>query len=249
MLAQELSMTRQMLFAFISVAIVSAIPLFAFSFMRVEERKLKSLTGLLVALAIGSMLGDVVFHIYPEAAEEHPTTFWLFGLAGIAIFFIAEHLIHWHHHAVHDHVHPTGKLILLGDGLHNFVDGLLIAGSFLIDIRTGIATTIAVVLHEIPQEIGDFSVLLRAGYSKPRAIKSNFISACSAILGVAVGAAGNTYAQNLPIILLSVTAGGFLYISIADLLPWVLKKKDSLLSTFTIFILGMAAMYLLTFVG
>ncbi len=239
-------MNQQILFAFISVFVVSAIPLFAFSFMRVEERKLKAITGSLVGLAVGAMIGDVVFHIFPEATEDGQATFWLFGLLGVAIFFVAEKLIHWHHHTSHNHVHPTGKLILLGDGLHNFVDGLLIAGSFLIDIRTGIATTIAVILHEIPQEIGDFSVLLRAGYTKFKAIRANFFSACAAILGVTIGVTGRHLFADLPILLLSITAGGFIYISLADLLPWMVKKKESLPLSFTIFVLGAAMMYALT---
>lgn len=239
-------MAPQILFAFGSVVVVSAIPLFAFSLMKVSEEKLRRITGTLVALAVGAMLGDVVFHIFPEATEGGSITFWLFGLVGVAFFFIVERLIHWHHHANHHHTHPVGKLILLGDGLHNFVDGLLIAGSFLIDIRTGIATTIAVVLHEIPQEIGDFSVLLHAGYSKIRAIRANFFSACSAIVGVTVGTLGNSFAEGLPLILLSITAGGFVYVSVGDLLPWILRKKESLPLSFVVFILGLAAMYALT---
>lgn len=240
-------MTQQIVFAFISVIIISAIPLFAFSLMKISEEKLRNITGTLVALAVGAMLGDVVFHIFPEAIEENATTFLVFGAIGIVFFFAVERLIHWHHHANHSHTHPAGKLILLGDGLHNFVDGLLIAGSFMIDVPTGIATSIAVILHEIPQEIGDFSVLLHAGYTKLQAIRANFFSACSAIVGVAVGILGNTVVQGLPLVLLSITAGGFIYVSLGDLLPWVLRRKESLRLSFVVFLLGLVAMYGLRF--
>ena len=238
-------MTQAILLSFISVLVISAIPLFAFSFMKTRDEKLRSITGVFVALAIGAMLGDVIFHIYPEASAVNPQMFWIFAGLGAIFFFIAEKFIHWHHHANHSHTHPVGKLILLGDGVHNFVDGLLIAGSFLISPSIGFATAFAVILHEIPQELGDFSVLLHAGYSKTRAIKANFLSACTAIVGCLIGIIGNSFVEGLPTILLSITAGGFAYVSIADLLPWVLKKKDSLPLSFIMFFVGVVVMYAL----
>lgn len=241
-------MTQAIILSLLSVIIISAIPLLAFSFMKIGNEKLRKVTGVFVALAIGAMLGDVVFHIYPEATETNTTSFWIFALAGVVFFFVAEKLIHWHHHSDHQHAHPVGKLILFGDSIHNFVDGLLIAGSFLISPSVGLATTVAVILHEIPQELGDFSVLLHAGYSKARAIRANFISACAAIVGAIIGLIGNAFVQNLPTTLLSITAGGFIYVSFADLLPWVLKKKGSLPLSFIVFFVGLLAMYILTFI-
>lgn len=244
----EITMTQAIILSLLSVIIISAVPLLAFSFMKIGNEKLRKITGVFVALAIGAMLGDVVFHIYPEATETNTTSFWIFALAGVVFFFIAERLIHWHHHQNHDHTHPIGKLVLLGDGVHNFVDGLLIAGSFLISPSVGFATAVAVILHEIPQELGDFSVLLHAGYTKTRAVRANFLSACAAIIGCLVGILGNNLVQGLPVILLSVTAGGFVYVSLTDLLPWVLKKKGSLPLSFVMFFIGLLAMYILTFV-
>lgn len=138
-----------------------------------------------------------------------------------------EKLLHWHHHgedADDAHVHPVGKLILISDGVHSFIDGLIIAASYFVSLEVGIATTIAVVLHEIPQEIGDFAVLIHAGYTKKRALWLNFLSALFAFAGLiisfAIAGTGTFEAYPLPI-----TAGGFIYIALSDLIPELHKEK------------------------
>lgn len=149
-------------------------------------------------------------------------------IAGILIFFIVEKFVHWHHHGEdkEKHVHPVGKLILFTDGFHNFIDGAIIGASFLVSVPIGIATTIAVVLHEIPQEIGDFAVLLHAGYKKSKAILLNFISALASMVGLfAVFIFGNIF-DGIATYVVPIAAGGFIYIAVADLIPELHKTKS-----------------------
>lgn len=178
----------------------------------------------LVSLAVGALLGDVFIHIIPEAYGElsNPTMTSLTIIAGILFFFILEKVLHWHHHTsehAEEHPHPIGKMILLGDGVHNFIDGIIIAASYLVSIEVGVATTVAVILHEIPQEIGNFGVLIHAGYSTAKALWYNFLSALAAVLGAAVALVLGGMTEQFAIWLLPLTAGGFIYIALSDLIP------------------------------
>src|SRR3989344_5721822 len=143
----------------------------------------------LVSLAVGALLGDVFVHIIPEMYEgaPNPTMISFMVIGGILLFFILEKILHWHHHHSSDHEGenflPVGRMVLVSDGVHNFIDGVIIAASYLVSIEVGVATTIAVVLHEIPQEIGNFGVLIHAGYTRAKALWYNFLSALTAIAG------------------------------------------------------------------
>jgi zinc and cadmium transporter len=173
-------------------------------------------------------------------------------IAGILIFFGLEKFLHWHHHGEQEdkelqHIHPVGKLVLFSDGVHNFIDGIIIGASFLISPSVGLATTLAVVLHEIPQEIGDFAVLLHAGYSKARALWLNFLSAILSIAGVVLILVMHK-AGAIAEIILPIAAGGFIYIAVADLIPELHKTKETKNSIvqFVAVLTGVLIMALLT---
>ncbi len=160
--------------------------------------------------------------------------------------------MHWHHHSddiPERHVQPVGKLILVSDGVHNFIDGLIIGISFLVSIPVGVATTLAVILHEIPQEVGDFAVLLHAGYERKRALWLNFLSALAAVLGTLVAFVLGESGELLAMAILPVAAGGFIYIAVADLIPELHKTKAAKHSLLQIgsLILGVVLMATLTF--
>src|SRR3989344_547010 len=173
-------------YSLISVVIVSAISLVGILALTINERLLKRLIFVLVSLATGALLGDALIHLIPESFEKggDATLTSLLILGGILLFFVLEKFLHWHHkhgHELHEEdcddtalpitkkdsgVMSLGYLILISDGFHNLIDGMIISASYLVSIEVGIATTIAIILHEIPQEIGDFGVLLHSGFSK-----------------------------------------------------------------------------------
>jgi zinc and cadmium transporter len=188
----------------------------------------------LVSLSAGLLLGTAVLHLIPEAFESgvdiHSLAWTL--LAGLIGFFLLEKLAilrhsHHHegdghaHHAGHDHEEagPGGLLILVGDAIHNFADGAMIAAAFLIDIRLGWLTALAIAAHEIPQEVGDFIVLINAGYTRSRALWFNLLSSLAAVLGGAVGYLAFADGTALLPYVLTVAAASFIYVALADLVP------------------------------
>ncbi len=216
-----------------SVLVVSLVSFVGAITLVMKRDVLNKSLFVLVGLAVGALLGDVFIHIIPEAYAEtaDPTAISLTIIAGILVFFILEKLFHWHHghtseHA-EEHPHPIGRLVLVSDGLHNFIDGMLIAASYLVSIEIGIATTIAVILHEIPQEIGNFGVLLHSGYSAGKALFFNFLSALMAVAGAVLGLVLGSMTELYALWLLPLTAGGFIYIALSDLIP-ELHKDHSL---------------------
>ncbi len=239
-----------MIYAIIATAIVSLISLISVIAVSLSIERLKRLSFLLVSLAAGTLIGDVFIHLLPEASTEGGDGFWIWVIAGLGIFFILEKIIHWRHchlPTTEDHPHPVGTMNLIGDGLHNFFDGVLIAGSFMADFNLGVATTIAVIFHEIPQEIGDFGVMIHAGFSKAKALFWNFISACSALLGVLLVYSFGQQIENIGSFFIPITAGGFIYIAVADLIPEMRKEtrwQHSLLQL-GLFAVGVFIMYLL----
>ncbi|MEK7124680.1 MAG: ZIP family metal transporter, partial [Patescibacteria group bacterium] len=160
------------IWSILSVVAVSLVSLIGVFTLSIKEEFLRKYIYIFISLAAGALLGDAFIHLIPEAFEESfdPALTGMFVIAGIVIFFILEKFFHWHHHgedANKPHsIHPAGKLILFSDGVHNITDGIIIGASFLVSIPVGVATTLAVVLHEIPQEIGDFAVLIHAGYKR-----------------------------------------------------------------------------------
>jgi zinc and cadmium transporter len=192
----------------------------------------------LVALAAGTLIGGALLHMLPEAVRamgnELEVYLWLVG--GFLGFFVLEQFLHWHHchRASHEHG-PLGWLILVADGVHNFIGGLAVAGAFLVDVRVGVVTWIAAAAHEVPQELGDFGILVHAGWSKARALAFNFGSALTFLVGgwVAYALAGTFEVTWL----LPFAAGNFLYIAAADLIPELTgypeaRRKALLTATF-----------------
>ncbi len=240
-------------YAILSVLAVSLISFVGVLTLSLHSRFGKSILHFIVSFAAGALLGDVFIHLLPELAHEGkftPTISWVI-LGTIIVFFLTEKFIHWHHH--HDETeeskqqhHPVALLNLIGDGLHNIIDGLIIGGAYMVDVKLGLATTVAVILHEIPQEIGDFGVLIYAGFSQRRALFYNFLSALTAIIGVVIALTlKNT--QNIATTLVAIGVGSFLYISVADLIPEIHKTRGKIWVPFTALVLGMAIMFALLF--
>lgn len=221
-----------------------------------EEFLNKILLGL-VALSSGTLLGGAFIHLLPEGVKGdlEPSMFFLIVLGAIILYLLVEKFLHWRHcHKVggtcpsHSSI---GYINLIGDGVHNFIDGLIIAATFLINIPLGITTAIAIAMHEIPQEIGDFGVLLYSGFKKKKALLLNFIAALTIVLGGLTGWFISHSAEYLTGYFIPLAAGGFIYIAISDLLPEIRKTKSfgKFFSYFFILLLGIGIMFLIKFVG
>ena len=238
-------------YALASAIIISLISLIGIFTLGLKEKFLNKILLLTVGFSAGGLMGGAMLHMLPEAAEESESLgVFLWVIGGFAIFFILERLIHWHHcHKVDCPVHAFAYTNLIGDGVHNFIDGFIIMTSFLVSIPLGIAVSISIIFHELPQEIGDFGVLLYAGIKKAKALFYNFLTALTAILGVLAGyLLTESVEKNIPFIL-AIAAGGFIYISASDLIPELHKEKNlnkSLLS-FAMFIIGVGVMWVLRF--
>jgi zinc and cadmium transporter len=218
------------LYIFGGVFLVSALSLLGVFFLSFSPKFIEKLTLFLVSLSAGTLLGDSFLHLLPEAAaKDGGLRIWLWLIIGLVSFFVLEKIVHWRHCHIQTgptHPHHLGTMNLVGDCLHNFFDGVVIAGSFLISIPLGIATLIAVIAHEIPQEIGDFGVLLYAGYSRRRALFLNFLTALTAILGALAAVLFSSKMAGFSEFIIPFTAGGFIYIATADLIP-ELKKETA----------------------
>lgn len=216
-----------------------------------NEKLCKRLTPFFVAFAAGTLLTVALIDLIPEALEEaagEPKNLFLAVLFGILSFFLLERYIFWHHHHYeHEHVtDPTTSLIIIGDTVHNFLDGIAIAASFLVSIPVGIATSIAVGLHEIPQEIGDFGALLALDFKRGKVLLVNFISAFSALAGAVLGFYFLGAIETLLPYLLAFTGGHFVYIAASDLIPKLNSKEHnekSVRQTLT-FLFGIVVTYL-----
>lgn len=242
-------MVSTYLFVFVSILAVSLVSLIGILALSLRASFLNASVFALVSLSVGALVGDAFFHLIPEAYSEGDSFLTsIFIIGGILVFFVIEKFLHWHHHhgleAVEPATHPVGKMILVSDGVHNFIDGLIIGASFLISPEIGIATTIAVILHEIPQEIGDYGVLIHAGYSKTKALFFNFVSALFAFLGAGVSLLLGLQSESFAGILLPFAAGGFIYIAMTDLIPELHKEKGLKTSVIQLvaILVGIAAM-------
>ena len=221
-------MNSAWLYAIISVLIVSLIAFIGVVTLAIKKKFLNKILLFLVSLSAGALLGGAFIHLIPESMESFTSSLVvsLLILLGIVIFFILEKLIHWRHCHVptsSKHPHPFAMMNLVGDGLHNFIDGLIIGASYLVSIPLGISTTIAVLLHEIPQELSDFGVLVYGGFSNTKALAMNFLSGLVAIIGVVIALFIGTKVSVFSVLLLPIAAGGFIYIASADLIPEIHK--------------------------
>jgi len=246
----------------LAVILVSVLSLVGISLLFLKEHRLKKTVLVLIGLSVGSLFGDVFIHLLPEVFEESsPMTVSLGVLTGILIFFVLEKFIHWHHshgddvvESFHEHkgdhcekIQPVGYMVLFGDGVHNFIDGVIIAASFMVSWEVGLATTIAVILHEIPQELGNFAVLIHSGFSKFKALVYNFYSALTAVVGAVAGLLFMEKMESSIPFFISIAAGGFVYIAGSDLVPELHKKigmKESFVQLISILV-GIGLMLLL----
>lgn len=211
-------------------------------FLSVRDELLQTTLPLLVAFSAGTLMGGSFLHLLPETlAENGPeleVSLWLLG--GFTIFLLLEQFLNWHHEhpAVPDRSEPVALLVLIADGLHNFIGGLAIGGSFLVSVEVGLVTWVAAAAHELPQEFGDFGILVHGGLSKRDALIANFLSALMIVPGglLAWGLSGRLDM----IFLLPFAAGNFIYIAASDLIPQIKHSGDlirNLLNTF-LFVLG-----------
>ncbi len=222
-------------------------------FMLFKKEVLDNILVFLVSLSAGALMGGAFLHLLPEAAEELESE-PLFGvfLASFVFFFLLEKIIHWRHcHKADCKIHSFGYMNLVGDAVHNFIDGLVIASTFMVNPALGVSTTLAVAIHEIPQEIGDFGVLVFSGFKKKTALFVNYAIALTVVVGAVSGYFFFSYLENVLPYLLPFAAGGFVYIAASDLMPELRKETDlkrSMLS-FSVFIVGILMMYLVKLIG
>jgi zinc and cadmium transporter len=209
-----------------------------------KEKATRRFSGYLVSLAAGALLGVTFFDFIPELLEANaPGNVFIWSLGGILLFFVVERLLRWHHHHPGRETHIFTYTLMLGDTVHNFVDGIVIAATFLLEPSLGIITAIAVFLHEVPQEISDFGALLHGGWSKLKIIKYNLFSAVAAIAGALLTFYFGTTAaisQNL----VALTIGIFLYVAVIDLLPQAYySDRENIGWHITAIVLGIAMMW------
>ncbi len=239
------------IYSIVSVVLVSVASLIGIVLLVLRKELFDKVQSLLVSFAIGTMLGGAIVHLLPESLEhDHSRIRSLFVVISIMVFFLLEKILNIYH--VHTHtksnIKTFGVLNLIADSLHNFIDGVLIAAAFLVDESTGIVATIAVLAHELPQEFGDFAVLVKAGFSRTKALLFNLLSALFAVLGAVIVLIFPHLRNELSEYILPFAAGGFLYIALADLLP-DLHKNNSLkrsLFQFLFIGLGIGLMWILT---
>jgi zinc and cadmium transporter len=245
--------------AVVAVALVSAVSLVGIVTLAWNEARLRRVLFILISVAAGALLGDAFIHLLPEAFAEAESalTVSLLVLAGFFTFFVLEKFLQWHHvhadepldAAEHARIHPVGHLVLVSDGMHNLIDGVAIGAAFMVSPAVGIATTAAILLHEIPQEIGDFALLVHAGFSRTQALIMNLFSAVSAFAGVGLAFVLAGFFESAAPLIAAFSAGMFIYIAGSDLIP-ELHKTSGLKKSLTQLVaigVGVLVMALLLF--
>jgi zinc and cadmium transporter len=245
----------------IAVSLVSLVGLFTLS---MDEARVRKLATFFVSFAVGALLGDAFIHLIPETFAASVPSRAALGpslliLGGMMVFFVVEKLLRHQHGVLHEHYHGQPELRrpelaainILGDAIHNFIDGMVIGASYLVSPTLGLSTTIAVLFHEIPQELADFGILIHSGLSVRRAVLLNLASASVAILGTTLSLlAGSVAQETVATLLVPLTAGGFVYLAAADLIPELHHERGlhALVVQTVLITLGIAVMGLLTFI-
>jgi zinc and cadmium transporter len=251
------------LYSVISVLIISIVSFVGAFTLGIGTQRLRKILIYFISFSAGALFGDAFIHLMPEIVKESSwnlqISFYL--LIGILIFFILEKIVHFQQYHCHgeecEHelekgigksknqkIHSFAYMSLIGSSLHNFIDGTIIAASYLVSFPIGLATTIAVFLHEIPHELGDFSILVHGGFKKGKALFVNFLSALISLVGVAFTLLLSSSVNNLTAILLPIATGGFIYIAGSDLIPELHKHSGFKTSVIQViaFIIGIAIM-------
>lgn len=246
------------LYSILSVFFVSIISLIGVFTLAIKDSTLTKILLYFVSFSAGALLGDAFIHLLPDAVESGFTVQISSAiLFGILFSFVVEKIVHWRHCHMpvsKDHPHSFAYMNLFGDGVHNFIDGLIIGASYIASIPVGIATTLAVIFHEIPQEIGDFGVLLHGGFGKKKALLMNFVTALTAVAGTVAALLFGSMEGVNPY-LLAFAVGGFIYIASTDLIPELHKNNvcegfsRTAFKQLLFLILGIAVMYSLLLVG
>jgi zinc and cadmium transporter len=243
------------LYALGSVTVVSLISLIGIFTMALNPTHLRKIVLYMVSFAVGSLFGDALIHLIPESFENSGNGLHtsLLVIAGILLFFSLEKFLRWRHCHIptsENHIHPVATLNWVGDAVHNLLDGVIIGASFLVNVEIGLATTLAVILHEIPQEIGDFGILVHNGLSVGKALFLNFLSALLAVAGVVISLTLGSQMAGYTALLVPITAGGFLYVAGSDLIPELHdidhEKIGVSFGQLSMIILGVAVMAALT---
>jgi len=241
-------MANELIPILISVIIISLLSLTGVFALAFNKKLLRKILLTLTSFAAGVLLAVAFFDLLPEAVELSGDSAFVYVLIGLVMFFILERFIHWHHcHGEVCDVHAEHYLNLIGDAMHNFLDGGIIAAAYLVDFRVGVATTIAVAAHEIPQELGDFAVLVSGGFSEKKALLFNFLTALTAIAGGLLTFYFSSIFDNLVPFIIALSAGGFIYIATADLLPAIAKEtnRNKMIQHSIAFLAGILLLFLL----
>jgi zinc and cadmium transporter len=252
----ELTIMIIWFYSLASVILVSFISLIGVLIFSLKTDSLKNTILYLVSFSAGGLFGDVFIHLIPKVIEDYGLGIngSISILSGITVTFIMEKFLQWRHCHIptsHEHPHSFAYMNLFGDSIHNFIDGLIIGGSYLVNVSLGVATTLAVIFHEIPQEIGDFGILLYGGFSKSKALFFNFLTAITAIAGVIIALTLGSLLQDMNQYILLFSAGNFIYIAGSDLIPELHKEEPILLKSslqLIAFIFGIIIMLSLIFI-
>ncbi|MBN1245693.1 ZIP family metal transporter [Candidatus Bathyarchaeota archaeon] len=216
-----------------SVIAISAISLTGVLVLWLKDKQLERILLYLVSFSVGGLFGDAFIHLIPEAIEEggFGISVSLLILLGILFSFVVEKFLQWRHCHIptsSEHPHSFAYMNLFGDAVHNLIDGLIVGGSYLVSIPIGISTTLAVIFHEIPQELGDFGVLIHGGFNKRKAVWFNLLTALTAILGAVIAFVAGTALEGFIPLLIPFAAGNFIYIAGSDLIPELRKDEPDL---------------------
>jgi zinc and cadmium transporter len=239
------------LYTIISVVIISAVSLIGVITLGMRGEKLQKITLFLVSFAVGGLFGDALIHLLPESFKHDGSTLpaSLFVVAGILVFFVLEKFLRWRHcHLPGDkHVHPVVTMNLVGEGVHNFIDGVLVGASYLVSVPLGIATSLAIIMHEIPKEFGGYCILIHGGLSRSRALVFNFFCGLGSVIGAIAALTIGSQIKGFADALIPITAGGFLYIAGSDLIPELQHDTEvpASLGQFAGIILGVGIMALM----
>lgn len=227
------------------IALIAFIGIFTLS---LKDKVLNKILLILVSLSAGALMGGAFIHLLPESIEKSgDINPFIYVLVGFILFFLIEKVLHWRHcHKGKCDIHTFHYMNLIGDSIHNFIDGLIIAASFIVSIPLGLTTTIAIAAHEIPQEIGDFGVLVYGGFKKKKALLLNFIVALTIVIGGVVGYFVSQKIEQAVVFLIPFAAGGFIYIAATDLVPEIKKEIniEKSMATMLVFICGILLMWL-----
>ncbi len=244
-------MTSTFLYIVLSVTIVSLISLIGISLFSLSHNAFHQIVSFLVALAIGALFGDSFLHLLPEAYARPAAGLNtpLYAIGGILLFFILENFLQWRHQHSDEHqeIHPVGYLNLMADMAHNYIDGLIIGASYLAGFKLGLATSLAVMLHEIPHEFSNFGILVMSGFTRGKALFLNFLTALTAVVGGLTAWWVGSNVDGFMQALIPITAGSFIYIAGSDLVPQLHKNVKSLRAFLQILAIlaGVGIMYLL----